>query len=60
VSGAWSRLDYKDYFGVQEWIRQRFPDAAPLAVEFHLWQALGAAKKDSNPYVHMANLPDLC
>jgi hypothetical protein len=39
LPGPWSRLrDYKDYFGFQEWIRQHFPGAAPLAVEFHLWQ----------------------
>lgn len=36
---AWSRLrDYETYFQFQTWVRQRFPDAAPLAVEFHLWQ----------------------
>ncbi len=36
----WSRLcDYDMYIDYQRWIRDRFPDSAPLAVEFHLFQA---------------------
>ncbi len=39
LSGPWSRLrDYREYLDFQHWIRQRFPDSTPLAVEFHLWQ----------------------
>lgn len=38
LSAAWSRLrDYSKYLGLQHWIRQHFPHAAPLAVEFRLW-----------------------
>lgn len=39
----WSRLrDYDKYLVYQRWIRDKFPDFAPLAVEFHLFQAPGA------------------
>ena len=39
---SWSRLrDYDEYLGFQRWIRHEFPDSAPLAVEFHLWQSPG-------------------
>lgn len=39
-SGSWSRLcDYDESLRFQHWIRDKFPDSAPLAVEFHLWQA---------------------
>jgi len=38
-SGSWSRLShYDEYLGFQHWIRDKFPDSAPLAMEFHLWQ----------------------
>ncbi len=38
LSGPWSRIqDYAEYMHFQQWIRQHFPDRAPLAVEFHLW-----------------------
>ena len=38
-SESWSRLrDYDEYLGFQHWIREKFPDSAPLSVEFHLWQ----------------------
>jgi hypothetical protein len=37
--GAWSRLnDYEEYLGYQQWIRETWPDSAPFAVEFNLWQ----------------------
>jgi hypothetical protein len=37
--GRWSRLkDYGVYFAYQQIIRDKFPDFAPLAVEFHLWR----------------------
>jgi hypothetical protein len=40
LSCSWSRLrDYDEYLDFQRWIRREFPDSAPLAVEFHLWQA---------------------
>jgi hypothetical protein len=39
-SGSWSRLcDYDEYLHFQHWIRDKFTDSAPLAVEFRLWQA---------------------
>jgi hypothetical protein len=35
----WSRIqDYDAYLRFQHWIHEQFPDSAPLAVEFHLWQ----------------------
>lgn len=35
---VWSKLsNYDEYMSYQEWIRKRFPDSAPLAVEFHLY-----------------------
>jgi hypothetical protein len=35
----WSQIDdYDEYLAVQDWIRRRFSDSVPLAVEFHLWQ----------------------
>lgn len=38
-SGTWSRLSqYGEYLGFQCWIRDKFPDSAPLAMEFRLWQ----------------------
>ena len=38
---AWSRLShYDEYLRFQQWIRDTFPESAPLAVEFHLWQAV--------------------
>lgn len=41
LSSPWSRLrDYKEYLDFQRWIRQRFPDSSPLAVEFHMWQTI--------------------
>lgn len=34
----WSRLnDYEEYLRYQIWIRDKFPESSPLAVEFHLW-----------------------
>lgn len=43
---AWSRLQkYPEYLAVQTWFRTsveiqaRYPEAAPLAVEFHLWES---------------------
>jgi hypothetical protein len=40
LSSAWSRLhNYGEYMEFQRWIRTTFPDSAPLAVEFHLYQA---------------------
>ena len=39
-SDSWSRLrDYDEYLDFQKWLRKRFPDSAPLAVEFRLWQS---------------------
>jgi hypothetical protein len=39
ISGAWSRMrDYGEYFELQKWIRDRWPDSVPLAVEFHMYQ----------------------
>lgn len=36
----WSRIgDYDDYLAFQQAVRERFPDSAPLAVEFWAWQA---------------------
>jgi hypothetical protein len=36
---AWSRMrDYGEYFQLQSWIRARWPDSVPLAVEFHMYQ----------------------
>lgn len=38
----WSQLSsYDKYLEYQRWIRHEFPDSAPLAVEFHLFQAPG-------------------
>ena len=42
LSCSWSRLPkYDEYLGFQHWIRHKFPNSAPLAVEFHLFQAPG-------------------
>ena len=39
LATTWSRVNsYEEYMGVQRWLRSAFPDSAPLAVEFHLWQ----------------------
>jgi len=36
----WSRIrDYADYLAFQQSVRERFPNSAPLAVEFWEWQA---------------------
>jgi hypothetical protein len=36
---AWGRMpDYREYFKLQSWIRDRWSDSAPLAVEFHMYQ----------------------
>ena len=36
---AWSRItSYDAYMGFQQWVRSAYPDSAPLAVEFWLWQ----------------------
>ena len=38
-SSSWSRLnEYGEYLSFQQWVRHRFPECAPLAVEFHLWR----------------------
>jgi hypothetical protein len=38
-SALWSRMrDYREYFLLQSWIRDRWPGSAPLAVEFHMYQ----------------------
>ena len=40
LSSPWSRLlDYGEYMELHRWIHRRFPASAPLAIEFHLWQA---------------------
>ena len=40
LSRSWSRLgDYDEYMRFQCWVRDTFSDSAPLAVEFHLFQA---------------------
>jgi hypothetical protein len=39
LTAKWSRINsYDDYMQVQRWVRSTFPDSAPLAVEFALWQ----------------------
>lgn len=39
VSARWSRLvDYSEYFSLQTWVRETFPNEKPLAVEFRLWK----------------------
>lgn len=39
ISVRWSRLvDYSEYFSLQTWVRETFPDENPLAVEFRLWK----------------------
>ena len=36
---AWSRLeDYRRYMECQQWVRDHFPDACSLEVEYRLWQ----------------------
>jgi hypothetical protein len=44
----WSKIQsYSLYMEFQEWIRERFPNSAPLSVEFHLWQK--GVSKESKP-----------
>jgi hypothetical protein len=39
LTTSWSRVSsYGEYMAVQKWVRSTFPDSAPLAVEFALWQ----------------------
>jgi hypothetical protein len=39
LSGPWSAItEHEEYMGIQRWVRSSFPDSAPLAVEFALWQ----------------------
>jgi hypothetical protein len=41
---AWSRIrNYSEYMSFQAAVRTRFPDIAPLAIEFHVWQRPNAA-----------------
>ena len=41
---AWSRIqDYSEYLAFQVSVREHFSGAAPLAVEFHVWQRPNAA-----------------
>lgn len=41
LGARWSRLDeYSTYMRFQRWVRNHYPNSAPLAVEFRLW--LGA------------------
>ncbi len=43
----WSRLaEYEEYMGIQRWVRLAFPESAPLAVEFTLWQNARATLPD--------------
>jgi hypothetical protein len=47
LSTRWSRLDkYEESMGIQQWVRLKFPDSAPLAVEFSLWQTARVALPD--------------
>lgn len=40
---SWSRVaSYEEYMGIQRWVRSAFSGSAPLAVEFALWQNVGA------------------
>ena len=44
LATSWSRVSsYEEYMGIQRWVRSAFPDSAPLAVEFALWQNSGNA-----------------
>jgi hypothetical protein len=43
LTASWARVSsYEDYMGIQRWVRSAFPDSAPLAVEFALWQNAGS------------------
>jgi len=42
----WSRMrDYSTYMSVQEWIRNQFPKASSLDVEFHLYNEEAARRR---------------
>jgi hypothetical protein len=42
LSTCWSGVsEYQEYMRVQLWVRSKFGDSAPLAVEFALWQDSG-------------------
>lgn len=49
LAARWSRiLRYEDYMSIQSWIRSTFPNSAPLAVEFGLWQNTGSPLPKEN------------
>jgi hypothetical protein len=45
---VWSRLDsYDEYFRLQCWVRDKYPETVPLAVEFHIFQSATRARGDA-------------
>lgn len=49
LTSPWSRLaKYKEYMGIQRWVRWKFPGSAPLAVEFWLFLNAGVVPPDED------------
>jgi hypothetical protein len=43
LGSSWSRVaSYEEYMSIQRWVRGVFPNSAPLAVEFALYQNAGS------------------